>query len=91
VSLFSARELDQMAFKGPLQVKRFYASMVKQFTQKVWGHARNMGCGCPRKQPQNMGQIRPVYSVPGLGMIRVKEAYRSALYANQSRNSHMYK
>ena len=31
VSLFIARELEQMAFKGPFQLKQLYASMIVVF------------------------------------------------------------
>ena len=45
VSLFTAEELDQMAFKSPFQLKRFYDSVIIQQADKSYNP-------CNKQKPQ---------------------------------------
>jgi len=50
VSLFTAGELDQMAFKGPFQLKRFYASRCGK-GKKAPAHTKNGNETLPKLIP----------------------------------------
>lgn len=51
--LFTAEELDQLAFKGPFQLKRFYGSTVLRFITSVSCYAT-----------QKCGQVANLFIVP---------------------------